>query len=210
MDTGRSGTKRKFKIVFLGEGRVGKTSIGLKWCEGSFDPQRRSTVQAGFYTKNVESSQGLVEINLWDTAGQEEYHAVAPIYYKDSQAAILVFSVVDQISFDKIVQWHNELINLRGDSVKIVVVANKIDLVDQRVIPYNKGEDYARSINCQYFEVSARTGQGIPALFQYLVEQLVSIPQKRSNQAASKRALMIIDEPEEQKPQQNQNSGCCG
>ena len=81
--------------MLLGEG---KTSIGMKWCEGTFDAKRGSTAKAALITK----SRGLIEVNLWDTAGQEEYHAVAPIYH----AALLVYSVTDEKSFDRMVQWH--------------------------------------------------------------------------------------------------------
>jgi small GTP-binding protein len=126
---------RSFKAVLLGEGRVGKTSIGLKYTQGIFDPHRKSTIQAGFYSKKCESSQGQIELNLWDTAGQEEYHAVAQIYYKNAQAALLVDSVVEDTSFERMVRWHGELRQILGNAVKIFVVANKIDLPNRQITP---------------------------------------------------------------------------
>lgn len=182
-----------FKCVFLGEGRVGKTSVGLKWTEGTFDSQRRSTVQAGLYTKSVMTSKGMIDVNLWDTAGQEEFHAVTPIYYKGSHAAILVYSVTDERSFERMVQWHKELSQNVGD-IKMVVVANKIDLVRDRVIPSSRGVQYAESIGCSHFEVSAKTGEGIDMLFQYLTEELVKSvkPSGTSTRARGKRGLTVV------------------
>ncbi|KAH0790788.1 Ras-related protein Rab-21 [Histomonas meleagridis] len=186
-----------YKAVFLGEGRVGKTSIGLKWSRGEFDPQRKSTVQAGLYSKKVETSKGMIELHLWDTAGQEEFHAIAPIYYKEAQAALLVYSVVDQRSFERMVQWHKELRQIRGDEVKIVVVANKIDMVNDRVIPSQKGIEYARSIGCNHFEVSAKTGEGIDMLFRYLTETLVSTTKANTNRPTKGRKGLMVLEAEE-------------
>jgi small GTP-binding protein len=162
-----------YKVVVLGEGRVGKTSISHKWCSGTFDPRQTSTTQAGLQTKTVHTSRGVVDINLWDTAGQEVYHAIAPIYYKGAHAALLVYSVIDEASFDRMVQWRLELVQILGSSVKIIMVANKIDLTSQRVIPSSKGVEFAKSIGCQHFEVSAKTGEGIDMLFRFLTEELV-------------------------------------
>ena len=169
-----------YKAVFLGEGRVGKTSIGLKWSRNEFDPQRKSTVQAGLYTKKVETSMGIIELNLWDTAGQEEYHAVAPIYYKGAQAALLVYSVVDQKSFDRIIQWHKEL---------------------------TQGVEFAQSIGCNHFEVSAKTGEGIDMLFRYLTETLVKTVKPNSKQTPrGRKGFQVVDA--EEKPEE-EKGGCC-
>jgi small GTP-binding protein len=197
-----------FKAVLLGEGRVGKTSIGMKWCQNSFDPNRPSTVKAGYYGKKIDTSEGMIELNLWDTAGQEEYHAVAPIYYKGAQAALLVYSVTDDGSFERMRQWHQELRQILGTAVKIVVVANKVDLPG-RMIPASKGVEYAQSIGCTHFEVSAKTGQGLDMLFRYLGEELAKLkaaapvlggPRRRG------RALEIVGE--EEKPAGG-GDGCC-
>jgi small GTP-binding protein len=195
-----------FKAVLLGEGRVGKTSIGMKWCQNSFDPNRPSTIKAGYYAKKLDTSAGVIELNLWDTAGQEEYHAVAPIYYKGAQAALLAYSVVDDGSFDRMRQWHQELRQILGTAVKIVVVANKVDL-PARVIPASRGVEYAQSIGCTHFEVSAKTGQGLDMLFSYLAEELVKARAAAPVSAAPrKRGLQIIGE--EEAPKESEG-GCC-
>jgi small GTP-binding protein len=198
-----------FKIVFLGEGRVGKTSIGRRWSEDRFDANTRSTVAAAFFQKTVTTKSGkAINIMLWDTAGQEEFHSLAPIYYKDAHAALLVFSVVDRTSYDRMVQWRNELLSSRGDDVKFVVVGNKIDVKD-RVIATEMGEQFARAHNAQYFEVSAKTGQGIDLLFVHVAELLAKLPIRSGPSLATKRiskvGIQIVNGEENTSPK----NGCC-
>jgi small GTP-binding protein len=179
-----------FKVVFLGEGRVGKTSIGRRWAEDRFDQTTRSTVAAAFFQKSTTTKDGrTINIMLWDTAGQEEYHSLAPIYYKDAHAALLVFSCIDQGSFDCMIQWKNELVSSRGEDIKLVVVANKIDVTKDRCIKSEQGEGIAQTINAQYFEVSAKTGQGIDLLFAHVAEILSKLP--TSSPALARRSSRV-------------------
>jgi small GTP-binding protein len=200
--------KLMFKVVFLGEGRVGKTSIGKRWAEDTFDSATRSTVAAGCFEKTVTSKDGkMLKIVLMDTAGQEEYHSLAPIYYKDAHAALLVFSIIDEAGFHRMQQWKNELIASRGPDIKIIVVGNKLDLAKNRVIQQDAANQFAQSIKSQYFEVSAKTGQGIDLLFAHLAEILAKLPQPESGagqKRASRVGIQIVNGDEE--PQRN---GCC-
>jgi small GTP-binding protein len=151
----------------------------------------------------------MIELNLWDTAGQEEYHAVAPIYYKNAQAALLVYSVVNDTSFDRMVQWHAELRQILGSSVKIFVVANKIDMPG-RQIPPARGVEYANSIGCNHFEVSAKTGEGLDMLFRCVTEALVkdsgSDAPQLTRKPKPKGQLLVVDA-EEKKSSEAGN--CC-
>lgn len=197
---------KAIKAVFLGEGRVGKTSIGQRWQNNSFDSQQKSTVAAGTFSKTLDTPAGLVDFNIWDTAGQEEFHALAPMYYKDAQIAILVYSVTDQTSFERMVRWHGELTNLLGDKVFIVVVANKIDMRKERVVQSSAGMEYAMSIGCQHFEVSAKTGEGIDLLFRYL-NNIVSDIAKNMKSGRKKEGKMHIDVTDQSAKQES--GGCC-
>ncbi|KAH0791280.1 Ras-related protein Rab-21 [Histomonas meleagridis] len=182
-----------YKVVFLGEGRVGKTSIGKVWAEGSFDPHQKSTVAAAFYEKTVSINNKLIKIHLWDTAGQEEFHSLAPIYYKGSNAALLVYSVIDKRSFERTIQWRKELVASQGDDVKTIIVANKIDVVKDRCITEEQGKAFAASINSPYFEVSAKTGKGIDILFNALAEMLSKIPEPQARGRRPGRSLQVSD-----------------
>ena len=198
-----------YKVVLLGEGRVGKSSIGNKWQNGTFDPQRRSTVAAAFFQKSMMVNGKTIDIVLWDTAGQEEYHSLAPIYFKDAQAAILVYSVTDSTSFDRMMQWKNELVMSRGENIKLIIAANKIDMVSQRVISPQQGSDFAKKVGCQIFEVSAKTGEGIDFLFQALAKTLSEIPQKNHGaRRQGKVGLQVINGEDEVKEVSKDSGGC--
>jgi small GTP-binding protein len=201
---------KKFKIVLLGEGRVGKSSIGVRYTQNTFDPERAPTVQAAFYARKIETNHGTMELNLWDTAGQEEYHALAPIYYKGAHAALLVYSVVNETSFERMCHWHKELNQILGNTVKIFVVANKIDLPG-RQIGSARGVQFATSIGSNHFEVSAKTGEGLDLLFRCVGDALAK-DADATKQVGPKRpikgkgSLLVLGEENEDKAD---GDGCC-
>merc|ERR1712125_48880 len=85
--------QHSFKIVLLGEGCVGKTSICLRYCENQFNDSHVTTIQASFLRKRLNISRSRVNLAIWDTAGQERFHALGPIYYRDSDGALLVYGL---------------------------------------------------------------------------------------------------------------------
>ena len=94
----RGGTT-PLKIVVLGEARVGKTSLSMKFVHGQFDKQQSSTVDASCLEKVIQVGEKRVKMIVWDTAGQEKYHALAKNYYRDASGALLVYDVTDEDSF---------------------------------------------------------------------------------------------------------------
>jgi Ras-related protein Rab-21 len=95
----------RFKIVLLGEGRVGKTSILLRYTKGEFNDRQVSTLQASYLDKKIMIEGSSVQLSVWDTAGQERFHALGPIYYRDADGALLVYDVTDAESFNKVKKW---------------------------------------------------------------------------------------------------------
>lgn len=194
-----------YKVVLLGEGRVGKTSIGKRWMSSEFDPLLKQTVSAAYFEKAIDVNGKQINVHLWDTAGQEEYHSITPIYYKGSQAALLVYSVIDRKSIERAAQWKKELTATQGDNIMTIVVANKIDMAKERCISEEEGLKFAQSINSPYFEVSAKTGDGIQKLFSTLGEMLSKIT-VQSNKMQGRRGGLRVEEHDEN---ENASSGCC-
>jgi Ras-related protein Rab-21 len=96
---------QKYKIVLLGEGRVGKTSIILRYVKGEYNERQISTLQASYFEKKLVLDGNPVELSIWDTAGQERFHALGPIYYRDADGALLVYDITDTESFVKVKKW---------------------------------------------------------------------------------------------------------
>lgn len=167
-------TQYNFKVVLLGEGCVGKTSIVLRYVEDKFNPQHISTLQASFLTKKVNLDNGnKVQLNIWDTAGQERFHALGPIYYRGSHGAILVYDITDQDSFQKVKNWVKELKRMLGSDIILTIAGNKIDLEEQRTVPEDDAITYAESVGAHYFETSAKTNDNVDELFMELTKLMV-------------------------------------
>lgn len=160
------------KVVLVGTTHTGKTSIIQRFVNNQFTPTSVSSMQAAFFKKtvNLKSSEQVLEI--WDTAGQERFRSLAPMYYRDARAAIIVFDVTDANSFSKAKQWVNELKSARGDNIIISLVGNKIDLQFIRVVQANEAKQYANSQGFMYYETSAKNGTNIEELFRDIAGQV--------------------------------------
>lgn len=128
-----AGTER-FKVVLLGEGRVGKTSILLRYIRGEYTDRQVSTLQASYLDKKLTVGATNVQLSIWDTAGQERFHALGPIYYRDASGALLVYDITDAESFNKVKNWVKELKKIVGNDIVLVIAGNKIDLEKSRSV----------------------------------------------------------------------------
>jgi len=162
-----------FKIVLLGEGCVGKTSLVLRYVEDKFHDKHFSTIQASFLTKKINLEGRRVTLAIWDTAGQERFHALGPIYYRESHAAILVYDITDQDSFVKVQNWVKELKRILGDKVVLAIVGNKTDLEKDRNVPIEEALQYSKLVGATHFQTSAKMNCGIEELFLEITQQLL-------------------------------------
>ncbi|XP_004521051.1 ras-related protein Rab-21 [Ceratitis capitata] len=182
---------KTFKVVLLGEGCVGKTSIVLRYVEDKFNPQHISTLQASFLTKKLTLEDGSrAHLNIWDTAGQERFHALGPIYYRGSHGAILVYDITDEDSFQKVKNWVKELKRMLGAEIVITIVGNKTDLEAQRTVEQNVAIEYADSVGAHYFETSAKANEGIEELFTALTQLMMQRHEQRREQENSSLRLL--------------------
>lgn len=211
--------KNHFKIVLLGEGCVGKTSLVLRYCQEKFNDKHLTTLQASFLNRKLNVDNKRVNLAIWDTAGQERFHALGPIYYRDSHGAILVFDITDEDSFQKVKNWVKELKKMLGDDICLCIAGNKIDLEKDRNVTNEDAEEYARSVGAKLYHTSAKLNKGIDELFLDLTKRMLAkqeqdSAQQGSNQTSSnsrngsgrRRDVVIVDEDEINK---NKKSGCC-
>eukprot|EP00657_Telonema_sp_P-1_P011725 TRINITY_DN716_c0_g2_i1.p1 TRINITY_DN716_c0_g2~~TRINITY_DN716_c0_g2_i1.p1 ORF type:complete len:168 (+),score=35.58 TRINITY_DN716_c0_g2_i1:173-676(+) len=150
----RGGTQN-FKVVLLGEGRVGKTSTVLRYVQDKFDDKMQATIQASFLKKSLVINQTSLNLAIWDTAGQERFHSLGPIYYRDADGAVLVYDVTDGESFEKVKTWVKELKKMVGKPLKLSIVGNKCDRERERQVSAEEGASYAESVGAVYHNTSA-------------------------------------------------------
>jgi len=167
---------KDYKVVILGASGVGKTCLGLRFVKDQFVTYTASTIGASFLVKELVFNSQKMTMQIWDTAGQERFRSMAPLYYRGAVAAILVFSITDEASFEKLKEWVRELkINHPSDEpLELAIACNKADLSDQRVVAWETAAQYAESIGALIHETSAKNNTGVSQLFHDVARRLVS------------------------------------
>uniref|UniRef100_A0A061QY19 Ras-related protein Rab-6A n=1 Tax=Tetraselmis sp. GSL018 TaxID=582737 RepID=A0A061QY19_9CHLO len=162
----------KYKLVFLGDQSVGKTSIITRFMYDKFDNTYQATIGIDFLSKTMYLEDRTVRLQLWDTAGQERFRSLIPSYIRDSSVAVIVYDVSNRTSFLNTARWIEEVRTERGSDVIVVLVGNKTDLVDKRQVSIEEGDAKAREFNVMFIETSAKAGFNIKALFRKIAAAL--------------------------------------
>lgn len=158
----------RFKVVILGEGRVGKTSILLRFVRGEYADNQQSTLQASYLDKKITTNGQQSSLSIWDTAGQERFHALGPIYYRDADGALLVYDITSHESFVKVRTWVRELRSIVGNDISIVIAGNKVDLQSRRAVNEAEALEYAKSVGAAHIYTSAKANTGLEEVFSQL------------------------------------------
>jgi len=178
-DLDLSGATR-VKLVIVGDGAVGKTSLLISYSTGEFPTEYLPTVFENF-TAQMKRDSGLVLLHLWDTAGQEDYDRLRPLSYPGADVVLLCFSTISQASFDAIKEKWAPEVHHYIPAVPKILVGTKIDLREAKTTDPNtgrfepilpeKGKEMAKDIGCAcYMEVSSKTGQGLTDIFNQAVD----------------------------------------
>ena len=162
-----------FKLVMLGDSGVGKTSLVKYEIKNSFICNRDSTIIFEHSFKNFSVLEKTVRLQIWDTCGQEVYHSSMKNFYRSALCIIVVFSLESLDSFYKVNNWIQEIQENNTEDSILVLIGNKSDLTQPRIIPKELIEDYCKKNGIgNYFEASAKTGENVHELFKNLVKQL--------------------------------------
>ncbi|XP_043982054.1 ras-related protein Rab-41 isoform X1 [Gambusia affinis] len=181
---------RKFKLVFLGEQSVGKTSLITRFMYDSFDNTYQATIGIDFLSKTMYLEDRTVRLQLWDTAGQERFRSLIPSYIRDSTIAVVVYDITNLNSFQQTSKWIDDVRTERGSDVIIMLVGNKTDLADKRQITTEEGEQRAKELNVMFIETSAKTGYNVKQLFRRVA---AALPGMDSTPEKSKEDMININ-----------------
>lgn len=163
---------KKFKLVFLGEQSVGKTSLITRFMYDSFDNTYQATIGIDFLSKTMYLDDRTVRLQLWDTAGQERFRSLIPSYIRDSSVAVVVYDITNRTSFMNTSKWVDDVRGERGNDVIIVLVGNKTDLNDKRQVTTEEGEKKAKDFKVMFIETSAKAGHNVKPLFKKIAQAL--------------------------------------
>ena len=153
------------KVVVVGDGAVGKTSLIRRYCEGKFHASRVATIGVDFYTQRVQLPEGMVKLSIWDMAGQERFQVVRTGFYRGSRATAMVYDVTKSVSLINLRRWYAEVLSAVPGQ-KVLVVGNKVDLA--RSVQTPVGKAFSAYLGVPYLETSALSGEGVSALFESL------------------------------------------
>jgi Rab family protein len=203
------GDEHPIRIVFLGDTQVGKTSIIGAYADGKCPDQPVPTITGAFQAKAVEFSGNTYDLQLWDTAGQELYRTITPMYYRNASIAIIVFSVTEPRSFDSVHYWTDELKENGDKKTLIAICGNKIDLEESRAVPFPTASSFAKEIGAIYVETSAKTNTGIDKLFEVcLSKYLQSVAEASPAQPTSVTRTVSLEGPKGD-DKKHLKKGCC-
>lgn len=165
-----------FKIVVIGDGRVGKTSLIQKFTRSSFKEDYTKTIGAQLSNYDYEINNDKIRLQFWDIAGQDKFHFLRPSFFNKSRGGIIVYSLEEnklgEESFINITDWYDEIKKYCGD-IPIIIFANKIDLVDISQVDESSLKEVVEENNLLGYRItSAKTGNGVTDAFKDLIETL--------------------------------------
>lgn len=160
------------KVVVVGNGAVGKSSMIQRYCKGIFTRDYKKTIGVDFLEKQLSLDDGgEIRLMLWDTAGQEEFDAITKAYYRGAQACVLTFSTTDRNSFEAIEKWKFKVEEEVGNDIPVVLVQNKIDLLDEAVVDQEEADELAKKLKLRFYRTSVKEDLNVNDVFKYLAEK---------------------------------------
>lgn len=173
-------TTNILKLLTLGNSCVGKSSIVIRYTENKFYSSYLTTIGVDFLRKVITVGDKEINLQIWDSAGQEKYNSISKQYYNKADGIILVFDLNSRMSFDGMMNWLEEIEVSTEKGIPIVIVGNKCDLTT-REITTDEAYEFAETKNIPYFETSAMTGHNINEAINKLVEIALEFQEKKNN-----------------------------
>ncbi|MBD3406608.1 MAG: GTP-binding protein [Candidatus Lokiarchaeota archaeon] len=165
----------RFKIVMLGDGAVGKTALTTRFTQDHFETDYKRTIGSDFAVKRleVEERNANVTLQVWDLAGQKRFEIVRQSFYRGARGGLLVYDVTRRRTFMHLDGWKDEAYENVGKEIPLVIVANKVDLEDARVVTTEQGQAYAEEHGFLYAESSALTGENVEEAYKKLCTVMI-------------------------------------
>lgn len=187
------------RVVLIGDSQVGKTSLIHRFVRNSYEKQQKNTVGAVFHTYEEDVNGQKVIMQIWDTAGQEKYRSLGPIYYRNASAGIAVYDTTNPDSLNGLQQWISDF-KRHTDQPLLFIVGNKIDIASNDTNSLREqAQEFADKNNAQLFLASAKTGEHVKEMFKSVFTELVKSGK-----------ISVTEKPKARNPEASkQSGGCC-
>jgi len=182
-----------FKSIVVGDGAVGKTTATIRYATGTFADSYKMTIGVDFRVKVITLEGKKIKLQIWDTGGQERFANVRPLYYRGASGAIIMFDITSRDSFLNLPKWFDEVVKYCG-RVPWIIVGNKLDLEEQlRRVYVDEGESYARQMNAEYYECSAKDGRNIETIFRNIAVKMLETAEAKKKAVAAAPASTEVE-----------------
>ncbi|KRH06047.1 hypothetical protein GLYMA_16G001700v4 [Glycine max] len=161
-----------FKLLLIGDSSVGKSCLLLRFADDSYVDSYISTIGVDFKIRTVELEGKTVKLQIWDTAGQERFRTITSSYYRGAHGIIIVYDVTEMESFNNVKQWLNEIDRYANDSVCKLLVGNKSDLVDNKVVDSLTAKAFADELGIPFLETSAKDSINVEQAFLTMTAEI--------------------------------------
>eukprot|EP00127_Corallochytrium_limacisporum_P002525 Clim_evm82s128 gene=Clim_evmTU82s128 len=211
----RKGPHTLVKLLLIGDSGVGKSSLIIRFSDDTFSPSYITTIGIDFKVKTVEVEGKRIKLQIWDTAGQERFRTITTAYYRGAMGILLVYDVTKEKSFDNIKNWVRNIEQHASKDVEKVLIGNKLDCVEERVISEEKGKALAAEYDLKYFETSAKVSTNVNEAFHAVVldikHRLLDKGFPNQNGGAGGRVPKTNGFPvqEDPLPETTHRGGCC-
>ena len=201
-----------FKILLVGNSSVGKSSLFLRFVDDVWNDVFVPTIGVDFKIKTLKINEQNVKLQIWDTAGQERFRTIISSYYKGAQGILLVFDLTEKESFESLNNWLIEIEKNANKNVIKILIGNKNDLEEKRVISFSQAKDFADSNGLKYVETSAKLNNNVTEAFSEIGKELMDASSKDKEFFANenKKTISISDKTMDLNSKNKNENGCCG
>jgi small GTP-binding protein len=161
------------KLIVLGNGSVGKTSLATRFAKNTFKSEYQPSIGVNLLVKMVAFRDQFIKVLVFDTAGQEFMSSLRKQHYVGANGTVIVFDITSRATFDNLQRWVDEVREEVG-GLKTIIVGNKVDLEDERVVSYDEAVSYAQSVKAEYLESSAKEDIRVNDIFQSFIEEAIN------------------------------------
>ncbi|KAI0333116.1 GTP-binding protein ypt1 [Cubamyces sp. BRFM 1775] len=195
-----------FKLLLIGDSGVGKSCLLLRFAEDAFTDSYLSTIGVDFKIRTIELDGKTVKLQIWDTAGQERFRTIAAAYYRGAHGIIMVYDVTEMETFSNVKGWLQEIEKYASETVKKLIIGNKSDLVERKVVEYSIAKEFADSLSIPFIETSAKNSTNVEEAFTLMAKTIRDDLDTQTEDASGSKSNSIT--PGRSLNQEGESGGC--